>query len=414
MTTLRLLGEVLANESFRRLWVVGSVTSAMRTFGLLGMVFYACNALHFPDDLLDLWPYFVAEMILIVLSGLVIGTVADRVSRQMLLVGSLLAVAVAWAAFGWVCMTDRLEPWHVVVAAIVMPIAWTAEFVARRAMIADVVRPDVVGRAVALDIGTIALTPILGLLILLPMVVYSDVVFFIAPAVFVVAAVVVASISYTPPARDRGRASPLRDVADAFGYVRASRLLVGVLAVSLVMTLAFPFVRTAFPYIPMSHHDFILSRLDPSTLWSPWILVGPGAALGALVIAVGAPQRSYRLIYYLSAIVFAVCLHVLVHPASLDVSLAVLCLTGFAIASFETMQTTLVVTAVPPEMRGRAMGALTLTFAPYALLPVAIGGSGVLPQPMVMTVTATGGLVVLALAGLAWPLVRRGNGVEPT
>ena len=78
------------------------------------------------------------------------------------------------------------------------------------------------------------------------------------------------------------------------------------------------------------------------------------------------------------------------------------------------MQTTLVVTAVPPEMRGRAMGALTLTFAPYALLPVAIGGSGVLPQPMVMTVTATGGLVVLALAGLAWPLLRRGNGVEPT
>ncbi len=422
MTTLRPLGEVLANDSFRRLCVVGSVTSTLRTLWVIWLVLWVCNASHFPETF-PVGPFLAGEMILLVLSGFVLGTIADRVSRQKLLVASLLTLAAVWTAFGLLCITDRLELWHVVVGALVVPIAWAGEFVARRAMIGDVVRPHVVGRAVALDTGAIVLSQMLGLLIHHRVVFHWEVAFFVVSAVFAAAALVVVSMRYTPPARDRARASPLRDVADAFGCVRASPLLMGVLAVSVAMTLGFPFLRVAFPYLSMASSDYILSQLDPyphfyyfEPMWVPGLgaftkVWGLSAAVGAVVVAVLAPPHSYSRIYYFGAILFVICLQLLGRSESYAISVALLCLAGVGIASFETMQTTLVVAAVPPQMRGRAMGALLLTFAPYELVAVGVGGGAVLLQPMAMTLSATGGLIVLALVGLAWPLVRRRGGV---
>ena len=77
-------------------------------------------------------------------------------------------------------------------------------------------------------------------------------------------------------------------------------------------------------------------------------------------------------------------------------------------AGFSTMQSTLIYTIAPPEMRGRLFGVLVICigtgligFANMGLMGELYGGS------MAMRIVAAEGLIPLLLIGLGWRQLRQ-------
>ena len=404
----RSLGDVLSNATFRRLWLAGALTSAMRWLDLLVLGVFIYDLTGSPGSVAL---YFFVRMIPRVLFGIVIGTIADRISRQTMLVAGFLALAAVATALGALVLTGRIEYWHLLAGGFVAGIFWSSEFPVRRAMIGDVVEPALVGRAIALDIGTSAFTrmlgPVLGGVLLEG--IGAQAAFFLEAVAFLGAAAVVASLRYRPPTTGRPRSSPLRDVADAARYLRASQLLMGVFAVSFVMNLlAFPYM-TMVPVIGRETLEIDAVRIGLLTSAE-----GLGAVLGSALIAARAPQSSYSRIYYFGSMLFLVCVLLFSRSQIYLVSLGLLWLAGFGMTSFATMQTTLVVASAAPEMRGRALGALSLSIGSNPLGALHIGAmADALGAPLATTISAAEGLVALALVGVAWPVLRGEFRVAP-
>ena len=86
-------------------------------------------------------------------------------------------------------------------------------------------------------------------------------------------------------------------------------------------------------------------------------------------------------------------------------------LSGLGVAGFAAMQSTIVFTAAPPEMRGRLMGVLAVCIGvnPLGILQVGIladwfGGA------LAVTIITIEGLAAILVAALLWPhFWRRGN-----
>ena len=121
----RSLGDVLSNATFRRLWLAGGLISAMRWLDLLVLGVFIYDLTGSPGSVAL---YFFVRMIPRVLFGIVIGTIADRISRQTMLVAGFLALAAVATGLGALVLTERIEYWHLLVGGFVAGIFWSSEF----------------------------------------------------------------------------------------------------------------------------------------------------------------------------------------------------------------------------------------------------------------------------------------------
>jgi predicted MFS family arabinose efflux permease len=129
-----------------------------------------------------------------------------------------------------------------------------------------------------------------------------------------------------------------------------------------------------------------------------------GGLLGALVIANFALPRHFSRLYFYGSIGFICAVLAFSLSATYELSLGLLFLAGLGVAGFAAMQSTIIFTAAPPEMRGRLMGVLAVCIgiSPLGILQVGLladwfGGS------MAVTIIAVEGLVAMAVGAIAWP-----------
>lgn len=393
---------VLANPGFRRVWLTGALASAMRWLDLLvlGVFVFDLTGSAFKVALL-----FFFRMAPRILLALPLGMLSDRVSRQRMLVVTFAALAVISAALGALVISGRVEYWHLLVGTFLTGIFWTTEFPVRRAMIGDVVPRELVGRAFAVDIGTSAVARMLGPLTggALLQAIGAEAAFLTQAVAFVLATLVIASLRYTPPPRLAPPASAMAEMIAGLRYVRARSLLVGAILVSFAMNL-FGFPYTAM--VPVIGKETLgAAPLGVGFLQSA---EGVGALLGALLIATLAPTRVYARMYVVGTGFFLLMVLAFSASTSYPLSVALLFLAGFGMAAYTAMQVTLIVAGSAPEMRGRVMGAVSLSLGgnPIGALNVGIL-AGLLGAPIATAIMAVEGLAAVALIALWFPPLRR-------
>ena len=120
------------------------------------------------------------------------------------------------------------------------------------------------------------------------------------------------------------------------------------------------------------------SASAPSTSRRPWsdflAAAEPiGALAGGALIAAGVVRMDRRLTFAGGAALFMVALIVMALSPSYWLAFAVLVLGGFGTAGFGNMQTTLMLTEAPAEMRSRLMGIVTVGIGTGPLGVVAAG-----------------------------------------
>jgi MFS family permease len=393
---------VLANPGFRRVWATGALASAMRWLDLLvlGVFVFDLTGSAFKVGIL-----FFFRMAPRLLLALPLGTLSDRVSRQLMLVVTFAALSVISAAIGTLVLSGQVEYWHLLIGTFLTGIFWTTEFPVRRAMIGDVVPRELVGRAFAIDIGTSAVARMVGPLSggALLQAIGAEAAFFTQAVVFAFATLLIASFHYMPPARLGPPASAMAELFEGLRYLRARQLLIGGLLVSLLMNLF------GFPYTSM------VPVIGKETLGAAPLGVGLlqsaeglGALIGAALIATLAPTHVYARMYVLGTGLFLLMVLAFSGSTNYALSIALLFMAGFGMAAYTSMQVTLMVAGSAPEMRGRVMGAVSLSLGgnPIGALNVGIL-AGVMGAPIATAIMGVEGLVVLALIALRYPALRQ-------
>ena len=389
---------LFAEPDFCRLWLVGSVVFGVRWLELLAMAIFAYQRTHSP--------FVVAVLTMLrslpmALFGAPLGAAAERIERHSALVCVVLAMASSSLVLAGLAYGGRLEVWQLALASFWSGIGAATDNPVRRTMIGEVVGPERLGAAMALDVSANNISSMLGpclggaLLAVLGM----KGVFTASLACYAVAIVAALQVRHRDGTRSSGSGSVLARMIEGFIVARRNRRLVAILVITVLYNVfGWPFTSL----IPVIGHDSL--HLGPGGIGVLASMSGVGAFGGALLIAAFATPVHFTrlylggvLLYLFMQIGFALMWQPLFAGAAL-------LMTGLCNAGFSTMQATLVYLAAPAEMRSRIYGVLSVCIglSPLGFLHLGLL-AGLIGAPAATVASGIEGLVVLALS---WPLWR--------
>jgi MFS family permease len=345
---------LLGEPDFRRLWLVGVVVFAVRWLEMLAVAVFAYQQTRSPFIVAMLT---MLRMLPMALFGAVVGTVAERLERRtvlILVVVSMLLSSLVLALLAW---TGELAVWHVALASFINGFAWTTDNPVRRTMIGEVVGPDRMSAAMAIDVGannaSRMLGPILGGILLATVGIGGA--FAVSVACYLVAVLAAMRVRYRNPIRPSTAASVLERMIEGVMLIRRDRRLVGTLIITVIYnTFGWPFTSM----IPVIGHDNLdLGAAGIGLLAS---MDGVGAFCGAIAIALFARPAHFGRVYIGGVAVYLAMVPVFALMPDPLLAGTVLLVTGVANAGFSIMQATLVYLSAPPEMRSRIYGVLSV------------------------------------------------------
>ena len=388
---------LLGNPRFLLVWVVGGLTGVVRWLQLLVLGLYTFQMTGSPL-LVSVVP--MLWMLPLALCGPFIGVVADRVSRKLLLVGSLALVFAVSVAMALASSAGALGFSYVAAASVLGGIFWATDMPVRRRMLGDLADGDLAA-AMSLDSATSNATrmagPVLGGVVLQTFSLTG--VFLLSAVVF---AVSLAAIAFTPaPGAPRRAPSTyfVRELISGIRFVAGDAGLRWIFGITIVFNVwGFPFT-SMIPVIGSGRLG-----LDPAMVGLLSSTEGVGAFIGAVIVAVAAQPRGFAPLYLWGTTAYLVlvgCLGVVSLIAggpvlSFLATSGVLLALGLAGACFSAMQSTLSYLNALPEFRSRVLGVLTLCIGTGPIGFLHIGWlAETFGAPAALMITAAEGLLAL-------------------
>ena len=316
--------------------------------------------------------------------SLVGGALADRVERKRVIqvtqgFNGMIALLVGVAIF-----TDRIEWYYLLAASVLQGGVWAFLMPARQALIPQLVGPEQLSNAVALNAaGMSAMTlisPALagGLYAL----VGPDTVYFV---IAVLSGVALVLTTMVPRGGGQGgrRAAMASEIVEGLRYIRGSSIVLVLLIIGLATTLLAMPVRFLMPVLVVD-----IYKLGPESLGLLVTIMGVGSLAGTLFIAwAGKWRRGGMLIAGTFASGLAMVL-LAVLPFYMAAA-AIMILLGLGDAGRRALNQALIMEEVEDQYRGRVMSVFMMN---YGLMPV-----GVLPMGVVAE--ALGGQTAVGLLG---------------
>ena len=403
---------LIRDGDFRRIWIAGALGWMMRWLEMLAIGVFTFEV---TQSALMVALVTMARTVPMLLFSAFTGAIADGFDRRLMLMAGQGILVVTFAILAALALTDNIELWHVALGMFISGLYGTLEFPVRRAMLGIIAstiaeskggaRSGVglagAGKALTLDSATNhcmrLIGPVLGGLVLtqygLPGV------YILGVVMFSLAFVLVWRATYHAPHHDAAAPRILGQIVEGLRYIRTNPVLMGTLYVTMVLNVC------GFPYgamVPVIGDQVLgLDAVGTGMLLS---FDAGGGLLGALVIANFARPRHFSGLYFYGSISFICAVLAFSLSGTYELSLGLLFLAGLGVAGFSAMQSTIIFTAAPPEMRGRLMGVLAVCIgiSPLGILQVGLladcfGGA------MAVTIIAVEGLVAMAVAAIVWP-----------
>ena len=310
-----------------------------------------------------------SRMIPMLLFGFVAGSLADRFSKKRAMVVAQLVTLVTYSAMAAIFIGGTIQTWHALLAIFITGTAFTADFAARRAFFSDILEEGQVVNAVSLDIAVLTGSQLLGPLVagfLIDLIDFRGT--YIVMLATITGALALVSAVHAPHTGLQASTRPTihRQLSEAVKMVRTNGVVWTVLLVTICLNLvAGPFMQL----VPVIARDTLGANSTQYGILAG--ALGVGALSGSLAIATFAPQKQGN-IFALGAALMSLGVFFFVLSASYIVSLFIMLGIGVAMSGFATMQITLVLKATPLELRGRAVGAVSLAIgsAPFGIILV--------------------------------------------
>ncbi|MCA1644688.1 MAG: MFS transporter [Chloroflexi bacterium] len=393
--------ETFRAPGYRYLWLASLLWNQARWMDqvVLGWV-----VLELTNSAWDLAVIGALRWLPLLMFGIAGGAVADRVDRRWLLIGAqglgLLVCVVTAVLLAMGLFNFGLAA----LATFLLGLQWAVDWPTRRALIPDLVGRDLTVNAVALEAVSMNVTRIVGPLVAGGLIAYlSPAAAFVVIAVLYVVEIALLKIM---PLTVRGRqviSGPmLRYLLDGFDKLRENQPIVGVLLISACMNiLVFPYQQL----LPVFARDIL--QVDAIGLGALGAAAGVGSFTGATAIAMSRSVPRAGLLFWLGSCLMSAGLVGFALSGSFLVALGLLAVSGLGQAAYASLQTTIVLARASDQMRGRAMGALTLAIgsAPFGTLE--IGAVSVwLGAPLAVALNAGACTVLVGLIAQCLPRFR--------
>jgi MFS family permease len=380
---------LLANADFRRLWLVGTLTFAVRWLEMLvvGVFVYQHTGSAFDVALMTL-----LRSLPMTLFGAVIGALAERIQRRQALVAVVLTMLATSVCLAVLAYTGTLAVWHLAVASFCNGAAWAADNPVRRVMIGEVVGHEQMGRAMSVDVGannaTRMLGPIVGGLLLASTGIAGA---FSASVVCYAAALAAAMrVSYRNTPITAASGGVLTRIIEGLLLVRNTPKLIGILTITVIYNVfGWPFTSM----IPVIGQDNL--HLGAGGIGVLASMDGIGAFCGSIALMLWAKPANYARLYVGGVVLYLLLLVVFALVPNVPFAGTALLFTGICNAAFSVMQATLIYLAAPPEMRSRL----------YGVLSVCIGSAPIGFLCLGLLADAVGATAATAMSGIVGLLV---------
>ena len=385
--------ELLAMPDFLRLWLVGAFANAMRWLEVLASGLFAYEVTH---SALAVTGVVAARQLPQFFLGAFAGAISEAVNRKVIVMLALVGPATISTLLATLATTGHLELWHVALGNLLSGILWTTEMSTRRRMVGEVAGPQRIVQAIALDSVTSAATRMIGPLLggLAFQWLHMKGAYTITALVQFGGAFALAGLTHSQVTRRLALARIPAEILEGWRYARTNPVILLVFGIT-VVTNAFAFAYQGL-VAPLGRGVFHVSPGLVGLLAAGEPL---GALMGGLLLAGGFIRMNRQLTFAGGSSLFMVGLIVMALSPSYWLGLLALIAGGFGTAGFGNMQTTLVLTEAPAEMRSRLMGMVTVGIGtgPLGILTAGLLSDQVGPRDAVMTMAAVGLLATLVL-----------------
>ncbi len=320
------------------------------------------------------------------------GAVADRVERKRLIqVGQLIVAALA-VIIGVTISTGWVQWYYLMAASILQGAVWTFMMPARQAIIPQIVGPERIGNAMAINAAGMSAMTLLAPAVAggLYALVGPDKVYFIIGGMSLLSVVLTTLVPKpqrnAAPSRNRDM---LKDIGAGMVYIKGNSMVMVLLIMGLATTLlASPF-RMLLPVFVVD----IYNR-GPDSMGLLVAIMGGGSLVGSLAIAALGNWRRGMLLILGSFVSGGALLLIAAFPLYYAAAV-IMVLVGLGDAGRRTINMGLIMEVVEDQYRGRVMSVFMMNFG---LMPL-----GVLPAGMIAD--ALGGQTAIGLLGILLILV---------
>ncbi|MCZ6874415.1 MAG: MFS transporter [bacterium] len=390
-----------ANRQYTRLWLANFLSYTARW---MQMPLLAWMILELTDSpwLVSLVGFFTMAPTLIL--GLVGGMLVDMADRRRLLIMTQGGSALVSCLLTFLMFTGMVQVWHIYMITLATGVCWALGFPSRRATIFDLLGATGVTNAVAVDTIGMNVSRMLGpglagVLIALTGVEggYSIVTLCYALGYFLLLSLRVEQVQRQAVASKQ----MMRNLIDGMRYVSHEPTIFAMVCITITMNLLlFPYM----PMIPVITRDVL--HVGPTLMGALQAVEGFGSMVGASLIASSVNLRYHGRIFVGGSLLALLAMVMFSLSRWYIVSLPIFLVLGFGIAGFATMQTTIVLMFAKDEMRGRALGVVSLAIGsgPFGALMIGAIADSVSPV-FAIRIIALMGIVALALIVLILPAI---------
>lgn len=325
--------------------------------------------------------------------GILGGVISDRFDRRGTIMRQLLLLSPIALLMSTLVFTDKLHVWMVYPFVLAIGIGGVLDMTSRRALIFDLVGPERITNAMAIESMAQTGGTMLGALVGGAVINFIGIgyAFLLIGVVYLFAWVVIAGMAPVPREHAPAAGGSLRgDIAAGLRYVRRSRMIIGILGVTVLMNGCY------FTYMPMV--PVFADRLGVNAFWAGVLgsATGLGSLAGALVLAANAGRWPRAWTYITGSGIAMASLIVFALSPWYGLALAALLAAGIGQSGFGSLQGALILLSSTAEMRGRAMGILSMAIGvlPFAMVLLGLAAQGTNPA------IAVTGSVLVGLVGL--------------
>jgi MFS family permease len=388
------IGELLKTPDFLRLWLVGAFANAMRWLELLASGLFAYQV---TGSALAATGVVAARQLPQLLFGAFAGAVSEAVNRKTIVMLALVVPALVSTVLASLATTGHLALWHVALGNLISGTMWSTEMSTRRRMVGEAAGPHRIVPAIALDSATNAATRMIGPLL-------GGIAFqwlgmkgayTLTALVQFGGAFALAGLVHPQLTRRLDIARIPAEIAEGLAFARTRPTILLVYGITIV-TNAFAFAYSGL-VAPLGIGAF---HVSPALVGLLAAAEPIGALVGGSLIAAGVVRMDRRLTFAGGAALFMVALIVMALSPSYWLAFTVLVLGGFGTAGFSNMQTTLMLTEAPADMRSRLMGLVTVGIGtgPLGVLAAGVLAAELGPRTAVLIMATIGLVSTLVLA----------------
>ena len=395
--------ETLQIRDFRWIWI-GSFISFMAMN--MQMITRGWLVLRLENDsplaLVLVMVSFAAPMTVVSLVG---GALADRFPKKNLIIVSQSANAAMTLVLAMMDASGTIWFGAVLFIGVVNGSMMAINMPSRQAIISDIVPETKLMNAVALNNSAMNLTRIIGPALAGFLIVFIDTsgVFYLISAIYVLSALSLLMVK-TNAVQERGaRKSVGKDIFEGLRYVWGDVNLRGLILMAFIPSL---FGFTLFALLPVWAREAL--NVNSSDLGILMTMMGVGALIGTLGLA-GIRKFSRRGVLLLGlGVLWGITLVGLANSMIFPVAMPFLLIVGLISSVYMSLNMTLTQISSAPEMRGRVMSIMMMTFG---LMPIGALPFGTIAEYIgtANALTISGALLsVLILAfAFAYPAFKR-------